>query len=1048
MDKTFKIFITTFLSFILIFSNNFDFPTLNNGRTLNKVYAANLKVNIPLNFTPTQSIMNPSKPILYFTDIVGKKVYSINYQTGETKSIQFDLPTERITFANEEIYVTLLKSGHQYYNPSTDTGTGAVAIIDANNFTLKDKFDVNIDPFDIAVDNQGYIYLFGGSNQWTAAKSYSRETKAEVASINGVRMQSYIQFNPNQDKLYTITTDTSPRDMTAYETRSGKYTVGGYDSPYHGDYAMSTKFRISPDGKYIFNAAGTIFKATGSKYDDMTYVTSLSTDFSDVAFNIEENKFYTAVKDNKIIEYDYTNFNQLKAYSTLGAVDSLFLQNSNLIAVSKDSSNKYFIENVSLAYPQPVSEVDNPFNQNKDTIAAAAYDSGRNKVYALDKTLNNLLVMDAETNQLEKTIKLSYKPSAVVVSEDYSKLYIVNEDENYLASEYDLSNFSNTRNLSYKANRNVDLISGHRHIYEKNGRLYIIDGEWSPKLLVFDANSFNQIQYSPSIEEVGDIAFSQDGKYMYKWQQYGWSAGFAGSNVFKYSIDGDKLNEIAESNIGYPNLNRDPLDTPVIVLEEQGKIVYKDKVFNLNNLTELKRIFTEPIYAVDEKNNLAVGKTKIYNLETGEAVRLMPNHSTNTMFFDKSNRLHFFNGKNMYSLDPSVPIGRFETPISIPQDKGEGIPVDFPIIIKYNSKIDLVNENNIAISDGKSNYGIKALISGDMLVIAHEALPYTSNITLVVGEDAVSSLDGSKFNDKFTLSFNTGKEYNRMAGLNRYETSTKVSQEWPSSKYAVLASGQDFPDALSSAPLAKKYNAPILLTDPINLDAKTEAEITRLGVNEIFIIGGYASVSKEIEDKVALRGIKVTRLQGDNRYKTALAVANYLGAKGEIVIAAGSNFPDALSIASYAAAQEMPIILVEKDKFPEELQKYISDYNISRTYVIGGPGVISDGLLDKLPGSERIYGNDRYETNLKVLNKFQFYFGTTFIASGRGFADALSASALAGMSQSPIVLADESLVSSDEAMYELKNLRGKMKMKYTVGGEGSVPTYVIDRIFK
>lgn len=1048
MRKTLRTFFIIFLSFILSFNNIFNFFISNNEKSLDKVYAAASKINIPLNFTPTHSIINPNKPILYFTDITAKKAYSVNYETGEIKSIQFDLPVERVTFANDEVYVTLLKSGHQYYNPLSDTGTGAVAIIDANNFTLKDKFDVSIDPFDIAVDRQGFIYLFGGSNQWTSAKSYSRDTKQEVAAITWIEMQSYILLTPNEDRLYTITTSVSPRDMTVYDIRSGKFTGGGYDSPYHGDYDMLPKFRMSPDGKYIFNAAGTIFKTSGSKYDDMTYVASLSSAFSDVAFNLGENKFYTAVSGNKIVEYDYNSFSQLKYYSTLGTVDSLFFKNNSLIAVSKNSNNKYFIESVSLDSTQPVGEGDDLFNQSKDTIAASAYDSSRNKVYALDKTLSNLLVMDAETNQLEKTIKLSYKPSALAVSGDFSKLYIVNEDESSLVSEYDLNSFSNTRNLSYKVDRNADLVYGHRHIYEKNKRLYIIDGGWSPKLLIFDANSFQQIQYSPTIEEAGDIAFSQDGKYMYKWKQYGWLAGSVGSGVIKYSIDGDKFNEVQKSNLEYPDLNRDPLDTPVMLLEDQGKLVYKDKVFDLNNLGQLKRIFKEPIYAVDGKNNLAVGKIKIYKLDTGEAVRFMPNHSTNNMFFDKGGKLHFFNGKDMYSLDPSAPIGKLETPVAVPANGEKEIPTDFPIIIKYGSKIDLVNENNILISDGKSNYGVKALISGDMLIITHEDIPYSSNVTLEVGEDTISNLDGSKSNDKLTMSFNTGKEYNRMAGLNRYETSIKVSQEWPSSKYAVLASGQDFPDALSSAPLAKKYNAPILLTNPQNLDTKTEEEITRLEVNEMFIIGGYASVSKEIEDKLVLKGIKITRLQGNNRYKTALAVANYLGAKGQIVIAAGSNFPDALSIASYAAAQEMPIILVEKDNFPEELQQYVSDYNVSKTYVIGGPGVISDSLLAKLPGTERIYGSDRYETNMKVLNKFQFYFGTTFLASGKGFADALSASALAGLSQSPIVLADESLVSSDKAMNDLKNLRGKMKMKYTVGGEGSVPASILDKVFK
>lgn len=119
----------------------------------------------------------------------------------ETKNIQFDLPVEGITFANDEVYVTLLKSGHHEYLPSSDQGTGAVAIIDANNFTLKDRFDVNIDPFDISVDAQCFIYISGGTNQTTVAKSYSRQIKSEVDTRYAVSAKSYIQSNPKKDKL-------------------------------------------------------------------------------------------------------------------------------------------------------------------------------------------------------------------------------------------------------------------------------------------------------------------------------------------------------------------------------------------------------------------------------------------------------------------------------------------------------------------------------------------------------------------------------------------------------------------------------------------------------------------------------------------------------------------------------------------------------------------------------------------------------------------------------------------------------------------------------
>lgn len=76
-----------------------------------------------------------------------------------------------------------------------------------------------------------------------------------------------------------------------------------------------------------------------------------------------------------------------------------------------------------------------------------------------------------------------------------------------------------------------------------------------------------------------------------------------------------------------------------------------------------------------------------------------------------------FNGKDMYSTDSFAPVGRFEPLKSIPEDKETDTPIDFPIVVQYPNKIDLVNENNISLSDGKNYYGVKAFISGNMLTL-------------------------------------------------------------------------------------------------------------------------------------------------------------------------------------------------------------------------------------------------------------------------------------------------------------------------------------------
>ena len=45
----------------------------------------------------------------------------------------------------------------------------------------------------------------------------------------------------------------------------------------------------------------------------------------------------------------------------------------------------------------------------------------------------------------------------------------------------------------------------------------------------------------------------------------------------------------------------------------------------------------------------------------------------------------------------------------------------------------------------------------------------------------------------------------RLAGVNRYETSAAIAQDgWQQSDYAILAFGENYPDALSAVPLDRK----------------------------------------------------------------------------------------------------------------------------------------------------------------------------------------------------------------------------------------------------
>jgi N-acetylmuramoyl-L-alanine amidase len=230
----------------------------------------------------------------------------------------------------------------------------------------------------------------------------------------------------------------------------------------------------------------------------------------------------------------------------------------------------------------------------------------------------------------------------------------------------------------------------------------------------------------------------------------------------------------------------------------------------------------------------------------------------------------------------------------------------------------------------------------------------------------------------------------RLYGSNRYETAAEISKAgWNSSDYVVLASGESFADALCAAPLAKKLNAPILLTEKNALDPAAKAELKRLNAKHVIIIGMYGAVSQSAEDSVKAIAGDVKRIGGADRYETSASIAKELGTSSEVAIASGEDYPDALSIASVAASEKMPILLTEKDALPGKVADYINTNkdNITKTYVIGSEGAVSENAAKAASKNEvRLGGKDRFDTNAKVLSSFEdkLNFKNVYVAVGNG----------------------------------------------------------------
>lgn len=315
---------------------------------------------------------------------------------------------------------------------------------------------------------------------------------------------------------------------------------------------------------------------------------------------------------------------------------------------------------------------------------------------------------------------------------------------------------------------------------------------------------------------------------------------------------------------------------------------------------------------------------------------------------------------------------------------------------------------------------------------------FTLTLTDIAGNKVVKELNIYRNDEKARV--------NRVSGSTRYDTALAVSQKgWTTSDTVVLARGDSYSDALAAVPLAKKYNAPLLLTKPDVIDDSILNEIDRLQAKKVIIIGGEGAVSSDIEGQLEDNlGVDVQRIAGTNRYDTAAKIAKEVAPDGsdQVVVVSGRNFPDAISVASFAAAKGFPILLTESNSLPTETAAAIKQLGATKSLVIGGDGVIKANVESALPNAFRIGGTTRYDTGIKVAKYFNTQPFEYFVATGKSFADAMAGSALAAKEGTGILLTDTTLPSVVENFVKDNHI-SKLSV---LGGKGAVSDTVISKL--
>jgi putative cell wall-binding protein len=125
-----------------------------------------------------------------------------------------------------------------------------------------------------------------------------------------------------------------------------------------------------------------------------------------------------------------------------------------------------------------------------------------------------------------------------------------------------------------------------------------------------------------------------------------------------------------------------------------------------------------------------------------------------------------------------------------------------------------------------------------------------------------------------------------------------------------IATGTNFPDALSAAAAAGAHSSAVLIVPGAasQLDAATMSLITSLHPAAIRIAGGTAAVSAGIAAQLNGGAATVARVDGTDRYNTSEAVnKDAFASAPHIYVASGVAFPDALAGAVLASRQAGPL---------------------------------------------------------------------------------------------------------------------------------------------
>jgi YVTN family beta-propeller protein len=449
----------------------FDASTGSLSGTPNEEGTTNIEISVSDEMAATAAltfdltVINVNKPYVSSTTAVGKSPYAIaiNHQTNQIYVANQNSDTVTVIDGyNTNLTTTIAVGDHPQaiaINPNTNKIYVAnifshdVTVIDGNTLNTT-TVAVGREPIALAINpktNQIYV-TSGKSNNVTMIDGKTLNTT--TIAVEDISSENAIAINPNTNQIYvghgdvvtvidgnTLNTSTvmvgnSPSAIAINPKTNQIYVANMFSNDVtviDGNTLNTTTIAVGdmPTTLAINVNTNQIYVANAGSSDNMTVIDGSTLNTTTVAVGSDPSSLAINSQTNQV--YVNCQYNTFDPGTNITVIDGNTLNTTTVameecpisLAINPQTNQIYAANNNS------VTIIDGSTNQNITIIDVEGYpevlaiNEQTNKIYTANREINNVTVIDGNTNQ-KTTIDVGKLPDAIAINEQTNKIYVVN----------------------------------------------------------------------------------------------------------------------------------------------------------------------------------------------------------------------------------------------------------------------------------------------------------------------------------------------------------------------------------------------------------------------------------------------------------------------------------------------------------------------------------------------------------------------------------------------------------------------------------------------